>query len=53
VAEIRVALEKGGTPIGPYDILIAATASANNATLVTHNTKEFGRIAGLVLVDWY
>lgn len=52
-AEIRVALEEAGTPIGPYDILIAATASANKVTLVTHNTKEFGRIPGLDIVDWY
>ncbi len=52
-AEIRTGLEKAGTPIGPYDILIAATASANKATLVTHNTKEFDRIAGLDIVDWY
>lgn len=52
-AQIRVDLEKSGTPIGPYDILIAATAAANQATLVTHNTKEFGRIKGLDVVDWY
>jgi tRNA(fMet)-specific endonuclease VapC len=52
-AEIRASLEIAGMPIGPYDILIAATASANNATLVTHNTKEFGRIAGLDIIDWY
>jgi tRNA(fMet)-specific endonuclease VapC len=52
-AAIRAALEKGGEPIGPYDVLIAATTLANQGTLVTHNTKEFGRVEGLNLVDWY
>ena len=52
-AQIRVDLEKLGKPIGPYDILIAATAIANGAVLVTHNTKEFKRIKHLQVVDWY
>ena len=52
-AKIRVDLEKKGKPIGPIDVLIAATAVANNLTLVTHNTKEFKRVAGLKLEDWY
>jgi tRNA(fMet)-specific endonuclease VapC len=52
-AGIRAALEKRGEPIGPYDILIAATALANQATLVTHNVDEFKRIEGLAVVDWY
>ena len=52
-AQIRVKLEKQGLPIGPYDVLIAATALANNMILVTHNQKEFGRIAGLKIEDWY
>jgi len=52
-AQIRVELEKQGNPIGPYDILIAATAIANRATLVTHNTKEFSRIENLLIVDWF
>jgi len=52
-AQIRAALEQQGQPIGPYDILIAATAMANNAILITHNTKEFGRIAQLRLEDWF
>ena len=52
-ADIRVKLEKKGLPIGPYDILIAASALAGNRTLVTHNTKEFGRVTGLKLEDWY
>ena len=52
-AEIRHELERGGQGIGPLDTLIAATAFANNATLVTHNVREFGRVQGLKLVDWY
>jgi tRNA(fMet)-specific endonuclease VapC len=50
--EIRAHLEKKGTHIGPNDLLIAATALANNATLVTNNTREFGRVEGLKLEDW-
>ena len=50
--EIRAALARAGTPIGPNDLLIAATAMANNATLITHNTAEFARVPGLLLEDW-
>jgi len=49
---IRANLEKKGTPIGPYDMQIAAIALANNFTLVTHNTKEFKRINDILLEDW-
>ena len=52
-AQIRAQLEKKGTPIGPYDILIAGTALANQATLVTHNVEEFKRIKNLNVIDWY
>lgn len=52
-AAIRADLETKGTPIGPYDVLIAATAISNKGILVTHNTKEFERIEGLQLEDWY
>lgn len=52
-AEIRAGLEKRGQPIGPLDTLIAATALANNAVLVTHNTREFSRVSGLEVIDWY
>jgi tRNA(fMet)-specific endonuclease VapC len=52
-AQTRVRLEKQGLPIGPYDVLIAATAMANNMILVTHNQKEFVRIEGLRIEDWY
>ena len=51
--DIRVKLEKKGLPIGPYDILIAASALACKATLVTHNIKEFKRVKGLKIEDWY
>lgn len=49
---IRAELEQHGTPIGPNDLMIAAIALANDLTLVTHNTRHFGRIAGLLLEDW-
>jgi tRNA(fMet)-specific endonuclease VapC len=51
-AEIRLRLERAGKPIGPNDLLIAATAIANRLVLVTHNTGEFGRIEGLTVEDW-
>ena len=49
---IRSLLAKAGTPIGPYDVLIAGQAMARNLTLISHNTKEFSRIQGLFLEDW-
>jgi tRNA(fMet)-specific endonuclease VapC len=52
-AQIRFELERAGAPIGPVDTLIAGTALAWGATLVTRNTREFGRIRGLRTVDWY
>ena len=52
-AKIRANLEMQGQKIGPYDTLIAATALANQATLITHNQKEFERIQGLSLEDWF
>lgn len=52
-ALLRAELEKKGTPIGPIGILIAGTAKAHNLTLVTHNTKEFRRVDGLTLDDWF
>lgn len=50
--ELRVALEKRGQPIGPMDMMIAAHALSLDATLVTHNTREFARVKGLRLEDW-
>lgn len=52
-AEIRATLERHGTPIGAYDVLIAATALANNATLITRNLREFSRVPNLRVEDWY
>jgi tRNA(fMet)-specific endonuclease VapC len=49
---IRSALEKSGKPIGPLDLLIAAHALAIDATLITHNTREFRRVPDLVVEDW-
>jgi tRNA(fMet)-specific endonuclease VapC len=51
--QIRTDLELKGMPIGPNDLIIAAIALANDLTLVTHNTSEFGRVSGLKLVDWF
>ncbi|PWQ96043.1 hypothetical protein DKW60_13395 [Leucothrix pacifica] len=51
-ATVRASLERQGTPIGPQDILIAGTALANQGILVTRNTGEFSRVAGLDLEDW-
>ena len=51
-ADIRADLKFRGLPIGPYDVLIAATALAHNLVVVTHNTREFSRIAGLKVEDW-
>ncbi len=50
--EIRATLKKAGTPIGPYDLLIAAHAVRLGATLVTANVREFSRVPGLKWEDW-
>jgi tRNA(fMet)-specific endonuclease VapC len=52
-AAVRASLERVGTPIGPLDTLIAGIALARNATLVTHNLREFSRVPRLDVVDWY
>jgi tRNA(fMet)-specific endonuclease VapC len=49
---LRFELETAGTPIGPYDLLIASHAFALDLTLVTANTEEFGRVPGLSLETW-
>ena len=51
-ATIRIELERKGTPIGPFETLIAAHAHSIGATLVTHNTREFTRVTGLTVTDW-
>jgi tRNA(fMet)-specific endonuclease VapC len=49
---IRARLERSGKPIGPNDLFIAAIALSRGATLVSHNTREFTRVEGLLLEDW-
>jgi tRNA(fMet)-specific endonuclease VapC len=50
--QIHADLLSQGKPIGPNDTFIAAIARAHNATLITHNTGEFSRVAGLQIEDW-
>ena len=50
--QIRTDLEKQGTPIGAYDLQIAATALQHDLILVSNNTREFSRISSLKLEDW-
>jgi len=51
-ALLRTGLTRRGTPIGPYDLLIAATALEHRLTLITHNLREFRRVEGLTAEDW-
>ena len=51
-ADIYASLRVAGTPVDDIDLLIAGIALVNNLVLVTHNTKYFGRISQLQLVDW-
>lgn len=51
-ANIRAALDAAGHPIGPMDVLIAATALENGLSLVTNNLAEFGRVPGLSCFTW-
>ena len=50
--ELRYALQSKGTPIGSYDILIAAHAVRHDAILVTANVREFKRVPGLKIENW-
>jgi tRNA(fMet)-specific endonuclease VapC len=50
--DIRAELERAGTPIGPYDILVAAQARRRDALLATANEREFARVPRLKLEDW-
>lgn len=52
-ARLRAKLEAAGTPIGPHDVLIAATALHYQAELVTRNVREFSRVPELRLQDWH
>jgi tRNA(fMet)-specific endonuclease VapC len=49
---LRAELDRAGTPIGPNDLMIAATARVHRAVLVTHNVREFSRVANLQTEDW-
>ena len=51
-AKLRVELETSGTPIGNMDMLIAASALARKAVLVTNNTEHFSRVKDLKLGNW-
>ena len=51
-AKIRADLKRKGMPIGPYDVLIAAVALANDLILVSNNVREFERVSGLSLENW-
>jgi len=50
--QIRAYLTRAGTPIGPYDLLIAAQVRRRGAALATLNTAEFARVPGLIVDDW-
>lgn len=50
--KLRADLERKGQPVGPYDLLIGATALSLGFILITHNKNEFSRIDNLVIEDW-
>ena len=50
--EIRARLSAAGSPIGPYDVLIAGQALSRALVLVTRNGREFARVDGLKIEDW-
>jgi tRNA(fMet)-specific endonuclease VapC len=50
--EIRAKLAAAGSPIGPYDVLVAGQALSRNLVLITRNTNEFRRVHGLRFEDW-
>jgi len=51
-AKVRAELAALGTPIGPYDTLIAGHARSRGLTVVTHNAREYSRVPGLTVEDW-
>lgn len=51
-AKLRAGLERQGCKLDSMDLFIAASALAEDLTLVTHNTKHFSRVPGLKLEDW-
>jgi tRNA(fMet)-specific endonuclease VapC len=50
--QVRAELERKGSPIGAYDLLIAAHALALGLTLVTNNAREFCRVPQLIVENW-
>ena len=50
---VRAVLHTQGTPIGPYDVQMAGIALSKNLTIVTRNTREFERVPGLRVENWY
>lgn len=51
-AQLRASLNSQGTPIGAYDVLLAACALRRGLKIVTHDIREFARVGGLGLEDW-
>ncbi len=51
-AQIRSILKTAGTPIGSYDVMIAATALTHNHIVVTSNVREFQRVSSLQIENW-
>lgn len=52
-AQLRASLNSKGTPIGAYDLLLAACALRRGLKIVTHNAREFSRVGGLGIEDWH
>lgn len=52
-SKIRAELERRGEVIGPNDMFIAAIVKANDGILVTNNVREFERVDGLIIENWY
>jgi tRNA(fMet)-specific endonuclease VapC len=50
--EVKALLAAAGSPIGPYDMLIAGQAISRNRVVVTRNTREFARVPGLQIENW-
>ena len=50
--QLRAELYSAGKPIGPYDMMIAGHARSQGLILITNNSKEFDRVAGLRIDNW-
>ncbi|MCY1667681.1 type II toxin-antitoxin system tRNA(fMet)-specific endonuclease VapC [Rhizobium sp. SL86] len=50
--QLRAELARNGTPIGPYDQLIAGHARSRGLIIITNNSREFDRVPGLRIEDW-